>query len=569
VTSSTGLGSETRSYTYDADSNRLTATKNGTQTVYTYDATDQLLTTKVNGGSTITDSYDPYGNLVSAVDANGTSARTTAYAYDTLDRLTSETPAGGTASTFAVDALGRHASRTTGGTTETYGYAGSAGAVVRISAGATVTNAALDALGDRLAVSSGASFGWTLPDLHGDIAAYATSGLTSVSDAFRYDPYGGLLASVTSATPSPWRYQGRLTENTGAGTAELYDFGFRSYAPGLGAFTSLDDVTGSAQNPLSLNRFLYAAANPETLVDPDGHCFTSGSDGGFDLFGSIGNCVAASAGVVVGVGEDAVGLGGGLVGGVLSAPGHAADIARCLADDPCWNQTASGIRGSAAQLAGEIHDRGQSVLADPGAAVSRATSKVAFAAADWVGKEHAQLTTTGGFEGGREAGYILGAVEIAGLTTVGGGPLASAGADTIRALRSSEMASRLADAVRFGRFTDDVDFGARLQGAAEQAANNIPGLGPIRGTRVHSNFASRVHSWHLPDVDTEVSYLNGRRVPYGTRGSVRIDVGVGPAHNLTDVYDLKTGGARLTTARINQLRTHVPGNWSIYEVHAL
>ncbi len=29
---------------------------------------------------------------------------------------------------------------------------------------------------------------------------------------------------------------------------------------------------GSVQNPLSLNRFLYAEANPTTLIDPSGHC---------------------------------------------------------------------------------------------------------------------------------------------------------------------------------------------------------------------------------------------------------------------------------------------------------
>jgi hypothetical protein len=28
---------------------------------------------------------------------------------------------------------------------------------------------------------------------------------------------------------------------------------------------------GSAQNPLSMNRFLYAHANPATLIDPTGH----------------------------------------------------------------------------------------------------------------------------------------------------------------------------------------------------------------------------------------------------------------------------------------------------------
>jgi hypothetical protein len=36
-------------------------------------------------------------------------------------------------------------------------------------------------------------------------------------------------------------------------------------------FTSLDTFAGSAQDPLSMNRFLYAEANPATLVDPSGH----------------------------------------------------------------------------------------------------------------------------------------------------------------------------------------------------------------------------------------------------------------------------------------------------------
>jgi hypothetical protein len=45
----------------------------------------------------------------------------------------------------------------------------------------------------------------------------------------------------------------------------------RFYSPGLGTFTQLDSVMGSAQNPLSMNRFLYALANPATLIDPTGH----------------------------------------------------------------------------------------------------------------------------------------------------------------------------------------------------------------------------------------------------------------------------------------------------------
>ena len=45
----------------------------------------------------------------------------------------------------------------------------------------------------------------------------------------------------------------------------------RSYAPDLAAFTQLDSVAGSAQNPLNLNRYLYADGNPERLIDPSGH----------------------------------------------------------------------------------------------------------------------------------------------------------------------------------------------------------------------------------------------------------------------------------------------------------
>jgi hypothetical protein len=52
----------------------------------------------------------------------------------------------------------------------------------------------------------------------------------------------------------------------------------RYYSPGLGAFTSIDSVMGGAQNPLSLNRYLYALANPATLQDPSGHYACSGND---------------------------------------------------------------------------------------------------------------------------------------------------------------------------------------------------------------------------------------------------------------------------------------------------
>ena len=102
------------------------------------------------------------------------------------------------------------------------------------------------------------------------MAGASTSTLATISDALRYDAWGQVTASVTSALPTPWRYQGRLLVDPN-GANDLYDAGARFYSPGLGVFTQLDTVQGSALDPLSLNRYLYAAADPETLVDPDGH----------------------------------------------------------------------------------------------------------------------------------------------------------------------------------------------------------------------------------------------------------------------------------------------------------
>ena len=47
-------------------------------------------------------------------------------------------------------------------------------------------------------------------------------------------------------------------------------------------FTSLDTFAGAAQDPLSMNRFLYAEANPATLIDPSGHMVPTMDGGGSD-----------------------------------------------------------------------------------------------------------------------------------------------------------------------------------------------------------------------------------------------------------------------------------------------
>ncbi len=241
-----------------------------TTTTYTYDANDELAAGSINGATALTFAYDAYGNQTTTFDATGAA---TASVYDNADRLVSVTPAGtGIATTYGIDALGRTSTRTTGASVDAYSYTGStetAWQVANTGGSGITTKSALDATGARTAVTGNALTGYLGFDLHGN-TALAENASKVITDALRYDAWGVVIASTSTGVVSPWRYQGRLDVSPDAGNP-LYDFGARTYRPVIGSFTSLDSYAGQAVNPLSMNRFVYAEANPATFVDPDGH----------------------------------------------------------------------------------------------------------------------------------------------------------------------------------------------------------------------------------------------------------------------------------------------------------
>jgi RHS repeat-associated protein len=99
----------------------------------------------------------------------------------------------------------------------------------------------------------------------------------------------------------------------------------------------------------------------------------------------------------------------------------------------------------------------------------------------------------------------------------------------------------------------------RLTGIASDAIDAMgEGSGPVYGTRVHTQFANAIKALDDPNLNTEVSYLNGVVVDHGTPGSIRCDVVEGPTDTPTAIYDLKTGSATLTQARIAQILAHLP-----------
>jgi len=105
----------------------------------------------------------------------------------------------------------------------------------------------------------------------------------------------------------------------------------------------------------------------------------------------------------------------------------------------------------------------------------------------------------------------------------------------------------------------------KLQGAANEASATVgEGSGAVHGTKVHTEFGKLASE--VEGVSTEVSYKDGQVVPYGTKGSVRADAVEGNLETPTNIYDLKTGGAKLTPANVNKYNQHVPSAPTITEI---
>ncbi len=284
VTSASGL-TDPRSWTYDLDGNRKTAVTGTGSTntdTSTYDRTDQLISVSRNGGGGSNSfTYDAFGNMT----ANAESVTSVVnYAYDPAERLTSIN-ATGTANdvTFTYDALDRIRTRILAASTDTYSYVGTSEVIARVSnlvSPSTTTNfdTITDPAGTRYglkAVTAGTQT-WFLPDLHGNVAGQLASNATTLAQATRYDAWGEIVddwqaGGSPSVLPTAFTYQGRYDVSPPGSGTPLLDGNARMYAPALGTFTSLDSYGGTAQNPISMNRYLYASANPTTLIDPTGH----------------------------------------------------------------------------------------------------------------------------------------------------------------------------------------------------------------------------------------------------------------------------------------------------------
>ncbi|ONI90753.1 sugar-binding protein [Saccharothrix sp. ALI-22-I] len=301
-------------------------------------------------------------------------------------------------------------------------------------------------------------------------------------------------------TPVPYQYGGKeLDEETG-----LYYYGARYYNPRTSVWQSPDPILGSYLDG-ETNGGVYSPVNlaSYTYANNNPIQFTDPTGQSSKLWNRVVGVVK-----VVGGGAEAAGgvifgtvtsptVVGGVVGAAVAT--HGADVA--------W----SGVR-----------------QVWTGDETSTYTSQAIQAAG--VSRENAELID-------------------AGISIIASGGTALLSRSSTRAAAAIGAAQAAAP-------------NTVLQGFATASARTVgQGQGAVYGTRVHAEFARMIRALGRSDLHAEVSYLNGRVVPYGTRGSVRMDAVVGTQAAPTAIFDLKTGSAALTPSRIAQIRSHLPSGY--------
>ena len=253
-----------RTYGYDGGGNRTSVQVNANPAITT---TYNAASLPVSSSDGTTYSHDQVGELT-AIDRSGGS-NDWFFSYSSWNQLTkAERSPGSSDVTYTLDALGRVLSRASAGATSQYTYQGSGEVLAKaVVAGSTTTYAHTP--GGPLAQKIGNTKRYYLRDLHGDLVGWSdTNG--GLQGTALYDPWGELLSGTGDMATMPangaFRFQGDLTDSA---TGQV-DMLTRMYEPTLGRFSSRDVLFGEPTNPVSLNQYLYGAANPVTYSDPTG-----------------------------------------------------------------------------------------------------------------------------------------------------------------------------------------------------------------------------------------------------------------------------------------------------------
>jgi RHS repeat-associated protein len=296
---STGNTVDSEAYIHDANDNVISQTLTNptgtTTTTSTYDR--NRLQQSVTGSSTANYNYDPWGRLDSITSGTSVLQRNL---YDGFDRVSEHrrNTGGGvfTTTRYTYDPLDRTASKTdnagtTNAKTTNFSYLGLSDQIVdeQDTSGQVQRSYQATPWGELLSqtkrnpdgTTEDAFYGYdphtsveTLTDTSGDTKA--TYGYTAFGQNDTQSFTGVDKPGPQDPTKEPYNFY-RYTAKRFDPASGHYDLGFRDYDPGLNRFLTRDLYNGAlndldlATDPFTNNRYTFAAGNPISNIELDGH----------------------------------------------------------------------------------------------------------------------------------------------------------------------------------------------------------------------------------------------------------------------------------------------------------
>jgi RHS repeat-associated protein len=266
-----GGGCTTRTYKYDANSNRSAlvtrepgvggacdTTSAGKVQSYSYDTGDRLL------GSEL--AYDDFGRITKLPkDFSGGGTLTSTYYSNDLARSQTQD---GLTNTYDLDSSLRQRRRAQAGAesgTEIYHYADGSDSPAWIDRGSSWSRSIVG-IGGELAAIQDSEEGTTLQlvNLHGDTVATASVSVEATKPlaTFEFDEFG----NPKEPPSGKYGWLGGKQRRTELPSGVI-QMGVRSYVPSIGRFTSIDSVSGG-----SANAYDYAEGDPINEFDLTGTC---------------------------------------------------------------------------------------------------------------------------------------------------------------------------------------------------------------------------------------------------------------------------------------------------------
>jgi RHS repeat-associated protein len=272
------IGGTTTTYVYTFDhAGRLTAVKKGTATVasYTYDSNSNRLTATTPAG-TVSGTYDAqdrlltYGNASYTYTANGelatktVGAQTTTYQYDTLGNLIAATLPNGRAINYIVDSENNRVAKKVNGVVVT-GFLYDHGRVVaQLDVNNQIVSQFIYGSGSTspdYMVAGGVNYR-IFSDHHGSPRLVVNSATGQIVEQIDYDEFGN-VTNDTNPGLQPFGFAGGLYDQD----TKLVRFGARDYDATPGRWTAKDPIRFAGGDT---NLYGYVLSDPVNLSDPSG-----------------------------------------------------------------------------------------------------------------------------------------------------------------------------------------------------------------------------------------------------------------------------------------------------------